>query len=140
MLSDVLVLVIQKIQQGSYVYLGNDPVTFAIEVAKRKAKNYHRQAQRHQTEDLGPMEEISQDILEKDYEPALIEMLLGQLGESCQRLIRLRYLEGIRDKDVIAQGLTQYTTVDALKNQRSKCLKKLINLGKSLHLGHEKSV
>jgi hypothetical protein len=59
----------------------------------------------------------------------VLERLLSHLGENCQKLIRLKYLEGVRDKDAIEQQLTQYTTVDALKTHRAQCMKKLVEIG-----------
>ncbi|MBL7827280.1 MAG: hypothetical protein JNJ57_11655 [Saprospiraceae bacterium] len=61
-------------------------------------------------------------------EVEFLEQLLFQLEPNCQKLIRLKYLEEMRDKEVIELQLTQYSTVDALKNHRSKCFKKLTEL------------
>jgi DNA-directed RNA polymerase specialized sigma24 family protein len=131
LLSDVVVLMIRKVQQGAYVYIGNDPASYAVEIAKNRAKYYLRQAMRHSTLPLDAVADAGDVTAEEAYDTAPLAELIHQLGESCQRLIRLKYLEEIRDKDVIEHKLTQYTTVDALKSHRSKCLKKLTELAKS---------
>ena len=60
-----------------------------------------------------------------------LEKLLARLDPNCQNLIRLKYLEERRDKDVIEGNLTRYASVDALKNQRSKCMKKLVDIAQN---------
>lgn len=90
---------------------------------------------RHHTADL---ENVGEQAQEDDFgslaETELLEKLLSQLETNCQNLIRLKYLEERRDKEVIEEKRTQYTTVDALKNHRSKCLKKLVEIGAAASL------
>jgi hypothetical protein len=61
-----------------------------------------------------------------------LSALFKQIDENCQKLIQIHYLDGLKDKEVIEKSLTQYTTRDALKNHRAKCMKKLTALAKAL--------
>lgn len=135
LICDCITLCLQKIKTGKYVFQGYDPSSFVIEIAKNRAKNFYRIAQKHRTADL---ENIGEQADESDFgtlaETSLLEKLLNQLDPSCQKLIRLKYLDERRDKEVIAEKLTQYTTVDALKNHRSKCMKKLVEIGADILL------
>ena len=132
LICDCITLCLQKIKTGNYVFQGYHPATFVVEIAKNKAYNFRRIALKHETLDT---QNITEQADEPDFvglaETELLEKLLLQLDESCQNLIRLKYLEEWRDKDLIEQKRTQYTTVDALKNNRARCLKKLIELGRN---------
>ena len=130
LICDCISICLQKISLGKYVFQGFSPSTFVIEIAKNRVRNYRRSIQRHSTSDLELLTEAPEEIDFAGIEATeLLEKLLGQLEPNCQNLIRLKYLEERRDKDVITEKLTQYTTVDALKNHRSKCMKKLVELG-----------
>lgn len=135
LICDCITLCLQKIQNGQYVFQGYDPASFTVEIAKNKAKNFQRSALRWRTADV---EDAGDQADEPDFisaeETALLEKLLAQLDTNCQNLIRLKYLEECRDKDLIEQKRTQYTTVDALKNHRSKCMKKLVEIAASASL------
>jgi RNA polymerase sigma factor (sigma-70 family) len=127
-IGDSIALLIQKIRDGSYVFQGHDPVSYVIEIGKNKMKNFHK---RHQKVQFVALE--TPDLLADAAEEEWTEMwcvkamqhLIGQMPENCQQLIRLKYLEGWPDKEIVEQQMTQYTTVDALKNKRSRCMKKL---------------
>lgn len=129
LICDCITICLQKINEGKYIFQGYSPATFVIEIAKNRVRNFQRNALRHETTDL---QTLSEQANEPDFaglaETELLEKLLAQLEPNCQNLIRLKYLEERRDKDVIEQKLTQYTTVDALKNHRSKCMKKLVEI------------
>jgi len=130
LICDCITICIQKIRGGTYTFKGYNPATFVIEIAKNRARNFRRNSMKHET--FG-FESIGEQADEADFgslaETELLEKLLSKLETNCQNLIRLKYLEERRDKEVIEEKLTQYTTVDALKNHRSKCLKKLVEIG-----------
>jgi len=129
LICDCITICIQKVREGKYVFQGYSPATYVVEIAKNRARNFHRRALRYSTDD---MERLADQADEPEFgsleETEMLEKLLAQLEPNCQNLIRLKYLEARRDKDVIEAKLTQYTTVDALKNHRSKCMKKLVEL------------
>jgi len=129
LICDCITILILKIKSGSYRFQGYHPATFVIETAKNRAQNFRRAALKHQTLDLENREEPSEDAEAGTHiETEILEKLLGQLEPNCQKLIRLKYLEERKDKEVIEAKLTQYTTVDALKNHRAKCMKKLAEI------------
>ncbi len=135
LICDCITICLQKINQGKYTFQGYSPATYVIEIAKNRARNFRRSALRHDTTDL---ENIGEQAEEPEFgslaETALLEKMLAQIDTNCQNLIRLKYLEERRDKAVIEEKLTQYTTVDALKNHRAKCMKKLVEIGASTSL------
>ncbi|MDX1911610.1 MAG: hypothetical protein SFV22_09015 [Saprospiraceae bacterium] len=135
LICDCVTLCLQKIRAGSYVFQGFDPATFVIEIAKNKARNFRRSAVRH---DTGDLDQVGERPVEDDFgsfaDTELLEKLLAQLDPNCMNLIRLKYLEERRDKEVIEEKLTQYSTVDALKNHRSRCMKRLVELGATASL------
>lgn len=130
LICDSITLLIQKIRSGQYVFQGYEPSTFAIEIAKNRANNYRRMQEKNATVVLEPyhdsIDEPDSDFMD-DWK--MLEVLLSRLNEKCNNLIRLKYIDQKKDKDVIELQLTSYTTVDALKNHRAQCMKKLIELG-----------
>ncbi len=129
LICDCITICLQKIKEGKYIFQGYSPATYVVEIAKNRARNFRRSALRHDTTDL---EKVGEQAEEPEFgsfaETELLEKILAQVESNCQNLIRLKYLEERRDKEVIEEKLTQYTTVDALKNHRSKCMKKLVEI------------
>lgn len=139
LMCDCITLLIEKIRVGKYEFQGYDPATYAIEIAKNKARNFRRQTDRNITRELTPAHDPADDDeihLSSFEQTELLERMLQKIGDNCRNLIRLRYLEEMKDKDVIAQKLTQYSTVDALKNHRAQCMKKLVELGQQSQMKH----
>jgi len=135
---DCIILFIRKIRTGAYVYQGYDPASYVVEIAKRHVRYVARKVQRHATQDLDTVPETAEE--EADFAGCLeriewLNALLGKIDDNCRRLLQLKYLEERRDKEVIEQKLTQYSTVDALKNHRSRCMKKLVDLAQTLKPG-----
>jgi len=132
---DCIMIFMDKIRTGKYEYTGFEPATFVIEIAKRRVYHYSRKAGQSATDDLDPgldrADEPAWDMLEQ---MELLQGLLAKLNDNCQKLIRIKYLEEQKDKTVIEQKLTQYSTVDALKNHRAQCMKKLIELAAQFQL------
>jgi RNA polymerase sigma factor (sigma-70 family) len=128
---DCIALLIQKIRNKEYVFQGYSPVTYTVEIAKNKAKTFHKKKQRFH---FLPLEAIPDQPEETPDDPTdwqqtrTMENLLARLSENCRQLIRLKYLDEWPDKTVIEQKMTQYTTVDALKNKRAQCMKKLTEM------------
>jgi DNA-directed RNA polymerase specialized sigma24 family protein len=132
LIGDCITIGLQKIRSGKFVFQGYAPATFIIEIAKNRAQNFKRKMIRHHTEELDPtIEQLEEEEYGAMEWVEVLEKVLAQLEPNCQKLIQLKYLDGRRDKDVIAENLTQYTTVDALKNHRSRCLKKLTDLART---------
>ena len=129
LICDCITLMIKKIREGAYIFQGYDPASFVIEVAKNKVKAYYMKNQKAITRSLDAIEEpIDETELTDMTATDDLKNLLSKLSSNCQRLIELKYLEERRDKEVIELKLTQYTTVDALKNHRALCMKKLTEM------------
>ena len=126
LIGDCIALLLLKIRTEQYVFQGYDPATYAIEIAKNKVRHFKKR-------NTAELMEVANIAVEPEYTSwesvEMLEKLLSQLPPNCQNLIRLKYLDEMRDKDIIEQKLTQYTTVDALKNHRAQCMKSLIALG-----------
>jgi len=129
LICDCITLLLQKIRDGHYVFQGFDPGTYVVEIAKNKVKRFKRN---HLKDKTAPLDESTDLTDEPDFTSLaateLLEKLLALLHVNCRNLIRLKYLDELRDKEVIDRKLTQYTTVDALKNHRAKCMKKLVDI------------
>lgn len=134
LIGDAIATLLLKIRSGAYVFQGYSPATFAVEVAKNKMMHRLRKLKKQQME---PLSEQFDQAEEEDNNPAnweAVEQLnrfLNAISPGCQQLIRLKYLEEKRDKEVIEQQLTPYTTVDALKTHRARCMKKLVEMATS---------
>lgn len=134
LICDCITLLLFKIREGNYTFQQSSPSTYVIEVAKNKVRNYSRKGIKYQSIDL---ESAAEPFFEMDYvgsdNEELVNKLLLKLDSNCQKLIRLKYIEEFKDSEIISTGLTQYTTMDALKNHRSKCMKKLVELTQTGH-------
>ncbi|MEZ4926581.1 MAG: sigma-70 family RNA polymerase sigma factor [Saprospiraceae bacterium] len=135
---DCIMILVDKIREGTYEYTGNKPATYAIEIAKRRVFHYARKADHHTTDDLNlrpdTADEPNSEAMEQLEMLKKLEEFMAQLSEKCQKLIRMKYIEELKDKDVIEQGISQYTTVNALKTHRSQCMKKLVELAEQYRL------
>lgn len=125
---DCLVIFIQKIKKGEYVYQGFEPLTYLLNIAKLQVRNYCRKKQRHEVDSIDDFDfEVEyEDTISEESEQ--VELLLTKLGEPCANIIRLKYLEGLKDAEVIGKQLASYSSIDSLKNQRARCMKKLIEI------------
>jgi RNA polymerase sigma factor (sigma-70 family) len=126
---DCIMIFIDKIRTGKYEYAGFDPATYAVEIARRRVFHYSRKQARDKSSELDnipePAAESEWDILDQT---EILRRNLAIIGEKCRQLITLRYLDNLKDKEVIDRQLTRYTTVDALKNHRAQCMKKLTEM------------
>ncbi|MFZ1256474.1 MAG: sigma-70 family RNA polymerase sigma factor [Saprospiraceae bacterium] len=137
LICDCITLLLLKIREGSYIFQQNNPASYVIEVAKNKVRNYSLKESKNQSFDL---DAVAEPFFEMDYMGSenedLINKLLLKLDSNCQKLIRLKYLYEYKDTEIINTGLTQYSTVDALKNHRSKCMRKLVELTQNKSLNN----
>lgn len=133
LIQDCIVIFIHKIKVGKYVYRDIDPYYYIMELAKKNINNYKRKHNKHLTLEINEeMDFVSSDDFDLDNSCRQLEYLLKQLGPNCERLIRLKYIEELKDADIIEKAYTQYTTIDSLKNKRAQCFKKLVELSQAL--------
>lgn len=135
LLHDSVMILVKKIRDQSFDVSQSAPPTYIIGVAKKLAANtMRRQQQRAGIEPLQGLElpdRHFEDYLENKQRRELLEHLLGTLGEPCAQLIRLKYLDGFRDEEILTQNLTHYKTPMALRSKRSQCFQKLMELAAS---------
>jgi DNA-directed RNA polymerase specialized sigma24 family protein len=130
-LNDSVIILLQKIENGAYQFQGYDPCTYMVEIAKGLIANAKRKNKRS-FEDI----ETQYDLADNDTEHYLeikanetvLRNLMSQIGENCQKLISLKYLEEFKDEEILAQKMTQYSSINTLKVKRSECMKKLSEL------------
>lgn len=140
-LHDAVVILVKKIRDNAYDPAESAPATYLIAVARNLVANQLRHNRKAPTVALDDVPEIPDDhtraFLEGRERRDLLESLLDSLGDPCARLIRLKYLDGYRDEEILAQKLTHYTTPVALRSKRSKCFQKLVELAAATKSGNE---
>ena len=131
-LNQSILIFLQKINDGSYQYVGNSPSTYLIQIARRVTLLVTRDL-KNTAQPLDSIPENGDPDFEKlsrHQEAAeMVALLLGKLGPPCDQLIQLYHIDGLSDEEIIAQQLTRYTNTDSLKSKRSQCMKKLVQLG-----------
>lgn len=131
LLNDCIVLFIQKLQNGQFVYRDIDPVYYLLEIARRNVKNYSRAQKKYLTSEItDELEYLEDDTSIIENTCSKLDHLLKCLSPICEQLIRLKYIQEMKDAKIIELKLTPYSSVDVLKNQRARCFKKLLELAK----------
>lgn len=129
---DSILRFILRIREGRYIYEGHSPATFVITTANFLMLNLIRR-----NPDTGNPEDTNKDIPDKDFieifeykdsAKVLEQIILNKLGETCRNLIWSKYIDELKDAEVIEKGLTGYKSVQSLRNARSECLRKLNEL------------
>jgi DNA-directed RNA polymerase specialized sigma24 family protein len=128
-LNDAVIILLQKIASGAYQFQGYDPCTYLVEVAKGLIANAKRKNKRV-FEDIDTQFDLAdyngtERYLEIKSNESIVRNLLAQIGENCQKLITLKYLEEFKDEEILEQKMTQYSSINTLKVKRSECMKKL---------------
>lgn len=74
-------------------------------------------------------EEVLIDETELTLEQKLLARHFGNLGESCQKILKMFYYRSLSVKEIVK--MTDYKDENTVKAHKSRCLKKLRNLVKS---------
>lgn len=131
LVNDALVITINNIRQGKFQFQNFTPAAYANGVLRKLIANRLR-TKKLNTSPLSGTENIvdfsPEQYLEKKEREQYIGKLLTQLGEGCQKLLKLKYFENFKDKEIISLGLTSFSSINSLKSKRSLCLKRLIAL------------
>lgn len=131
-LNESTLTLLRKISDGSYQFQNHAPTTYLIEIARRVALMATRTHGKRATESLENHYEISDDDTQaqiaRQEAAEQVAHLLGKIGSPCDTIIRLKYIDGYTDEEIVKQQLTKYSTVDSLKVKRSDCMKKLTQL------------
>lgn len=132
-MNDAIVITIKAIRKGTFEFQSYHPAAYAKGVAKKLIANRIR-SKKPRTETLEHVylhSEFHPDLYMKDKErQAIVGQLLDGMCEGCRKILQLKYFHAYKDREIIEQQLSPYTTVNALKSKRSQCLKKLATLAK----------
>ncbi len=140
-LHDAVIILVKKIRDNAYNPAESAPATYLIAIAKNLIANQLRRKRSSPEllldDSLDISDEHAHAYLEGRERRELLESLLDTLGNPCAQLIRLKYLDGYRDEEILAQNLTHYTTPMALRSKRSKCFQKLVELAAATKSGNK---
>ncbi|MEI6411286.1 MAG: hypothetical protein WCR52_17995 [Bacteroidota bacterium] len=137
LVNDAVMITITNIQNQRFLYSDFSPVAYAKGVVRKLVANKVRTKKpRHEaledfemTSDINPEAYLNNKELEQ-----LVGKLLGKLEENCRQLLRLKYFENLRDKEIVEQNLTSYSSTTSLKSKRNQCMNKLIEIAKETGL------
>ncbi len=134
---DGIIILIEKIKANTYAANLSSPATYLVGICKYLILNRLRAKKELQFSTLDAGFEWS-DPEEALYASAkemaeLLDVLLEKLGAPCNELIRLKYLEGYKDEEILENKMTRYTSGDSLRNTRSQCMKKLTEMARQMN-------
>jgi RNA polymerase sigma factor (sigma-70 family) len=134
---DGVIILIEKIKSNEYDANVSSPATYLVGICKYLILNR-----------LRAKKELQYSALDTDFEwsdpdeilyasakemSELLDDLLEKLGAPCNELIRLKYLEGYKDEEVLKNKMTHYTSGESLRNTRSQCMKKLTDMARRMN-------
>jgi hypothetical protein len=133
-INNSILTMLNKIASQDYVYIGNNPVNYLLEIVKRNALMATRSIKRESI----PIDELP-DLLDSDIarfqkneeSASLLMELLTKLGEPDATIVRLHHIDGYSDSEVIELGLTKFKSIDSLKVKRSESMKKLVKIAQA---------
>lgn len=126
--NDALVITISNIRDGKFSYMDFSPATYANGVARKLIANRIRTKKpiTQEVDDLPLVSDLNPETYLKNKErESIVGQLLQRLGETCQKLIRLKYFSLMKDKEIIEKQLAGFSSINSLKSKRSQCMKKL---------------
>ncbi|MBL7827239.1 MAG: sigma-70 family RNA polymerase sigma factor [Saprospiraceae bacterium] len=131
LLNDAVVITINNIRNQAFQFAEFSPAAYANGVARKLIANRVRTKKpvQQDLEEVSLHSELNPEAYLNNKElEGIIGKLLHNLGENCQQLLRLKYFENMRDKEIIEQALTPYNSTTSLKSKRNQCLNKLIEI------------
>ncbi len=135
---DSILILLEDIQSGKYVFEGKDPAIYGIKVGQYLVLNLSKSkyTRKDKVQDLtAAFDFVGFDDIEKRLnETHLLEQLLAQIQDRCQQLIKYKYITEYSYEQMIDLKLTHYQSVAALKNATSQCMAKLTEAAKNMGL------
>jgi DNA-directed RNA polymerase specialized sigma24 family protein len=121
-LQQTIAILLQKLGDGSYEFQANtSPATYAISIANNLILNLKRSKHLHSLD----IESFTNVLFTKNDWTGLKETVsyyLSLLGGDCEKLIRLRELEGYKYKEIIEhKWLPKFNNEGALRNKFQNC-------------------
>jgi len=128
-LNEASIIFIKKLREPDFSLHSAQPLTYFIEIIKKVLSNETRKRQIGQHDLLENQYNLSDASVEAYHARKdnieLLNSLLSGAGAPCEQVIRLKYIDGYFDEEVIQAGLTVYSTAESLRQKRSDCMKKL---------------
>lgn len=125
---DSIMVLISAIQEGKYEEQGYHPAAYAFGVARKLIANRAR-AKKAANLELDKVQLVSdfdtEVYLENKERRIIVEKLLQRLGDTCRELIRFKFFDHLKDKEIVERGLLNFSSTDSVKSKRSQCMKKL---------------
>jgi RNA polymerase sigma factor (sigma-70 family) len=138
---DVFIIFSDNVRRGKYTYQGNAVSTYLIEIAKYKHRDMdrlqHKQTKLEEVLIKAAQEDDALSALLKEQYIQKVEAAMATIGEPCYSLLWLSIVEKKSYEEIIeiipknpdAQPFEpRYKDTDTAKNQRHRCLKRLIKL------------
>jgi len=123
---ETIISLYENVGNGRLSTLTSSLKTYLFAIGRFKL--YKQMGDHKKTAEFQPIIHASQETLLFDIDldeqrKETIKRALDQLGGKCQRILEMFYYRGMTLDE--AQRLLDYSTKDVLKNQKSRCLKKL---------------
>lgn len=134
-LNQSTLILLRKITDGSYQFQNKAPTTYLVEIARRVALMATRNNKRTTDSLDNHYDLLDEEIQTQQARQEAAEQvahLLGKIGSPCDTIIRLKYIDGYTDEEIVNQRFTKYSTVDSLKVKRSDCMKKLTQIAQQV--------
>lgn len=129
--NDSLILLIEKVEDPQFV-LSSKLSTFLYGInhflAKNALKKQHKISSIEWTEALQFSDQILDYDFVKEEKLKRMEVVLTQISEKCQQILRLFYFDQ-KSMEIIANEL-KYTNTNSVKTQKYKCIERAIALSK----------
>jgi len=137
-LNDACIILLKKIRAPEFELQSAKLSTYFLEIVKYVVLNKTRGRQYTRNADIDDQQHLQdhtvQEYFERKEHIELIDRLFQNIGPPCSDIIRLKYLDGYADEEVVAQQLSAYSTVESLRVKRSDCMKKLKDMVKKAGL------
>lgn len=138
-LNDACIVLLKKVREQEFVLQSAKLSTYFLEIVKYVVLNKSRGRQYSGHTDMDEQHHLQDHTVEEYFEQKehieLINTLFSSVGPPCSDIIRLKYLDGYADEEVVTQQLSPYSTVESLRVKRSDCMKKLKDMVKKAGLG-----
>lgn len=133
-LNDASIILLKKVREPGFALQSAKVSTYFVEIVKKVALNKTRNRQFSGSDSIETQQHLSDTSVEEYYARKehieLINNLLKDISMPCSDIIRLKYLDGYSDEEVIKQQLSLYSSVESLRVKRSDCMKKLRDLAR----------
>ncbi len=139
-LHDTLLIFLKKIKDEKYCPTQSRPAAFAFGIYRNVLANYatyiYRYRRRFSATDVFPenLKNNTDLTFENADSQEFLELLLLQLEPKMQAPLRLKWLEGYSDKEIIAKKMSHFSTVNSLKNRRKEAMQQLNSISKGFKI------